>query len=185
MDKVKKLYSKLLDAYNDIQDKFKQYYTVGINSAAKFVWSDKKITEEEGFSDEYMQSKSAYTFGMSHFKLINSEYNKQRRFVKANISQPFCGRLTERFGTIVEQYRKYEIKKEFNSELNSSREKIHDFTGILEHDYEIFNLLNKGPNFIPTISHNEVESKEAIVNIVINSLQQYSKSITHAKAQQY
>ena len=185
MDKVKKLYSKLLDAYNDIQDKFKQYYTVGINSAAKFVWSDKKITEEEGFSDEYMQSKSAYTFGMSHFKLINSEYNKQRRFVKSNISQPFCGRLTERFGTIVEQYRKYEIKKEFNSELNSSREKIHDFTGILEHDYEIFNLLNKGPNFIPTISHNEVESKEAIVNKVINSLQQYSKSITHAKAQQY
>ena len=185
MDKVKKLYSKLLDAYNDIQDKFKQYYTVGINSAAKFVWSDKKITEEEGFSDEYMQSKSAYTFGMSHFKLINSEYNKQRRFIKANISQPFCGRLTERFGTIVEQCRKYEIKKEFNSELNSSREKIHDFTGILEHDYEIFNLLNKGPNFIPTISHNEVESKEAIVNKVINSLQQYSKSITHAKAQQY
>ena len=68
----------------------------------------KRLTEEEGFSDEYMQSKSAYTFGMSHFKLINSEYNKQRRFIKANISQPFCGRLTERFGTIVEQCRKYE-----------------------------------------------------------------------------
>ena len=49
MDKVKKLYSKLLDAYNDIQDKFKQYYTVGINSAAKFVWSDKKINRGRGF----------------------------------------------------------------------------------------------------------------------------------------
>ena len=60
MNKVKKFYSKLLDAYNDIQDKFKQYYTVGINSAAKFVWSDKKITEEEGVSDEYMHKKCIY-----------------------------------------------------------------------------------------------------------------------------
>ena len=132
-----------------------------------------------------MQSKNAYTFGMSHFKQIYSEYDKQRRYFKASISQPFYGRLTENFGIIVEQYRNYEIKKEFNSELNSSREKIHDFTGIVEQDNEIFNLWNKGPNFIPTISHKKVESKEAIVNKVVNSLKQYSKSITHVKTQQY
>ena len=94
-----------------------------------------------------------------HFKQINSQYKK-----KEFIRQPFYGRLNEIFGTIIYKHRTYEIEKELNNELNSNRERTNEITGIIDENHEIYNLLNKNPNFTATRRDQEIWSKRIIVN---------------------
>ena len=65
----------------------------------------------------------------------------------------FNNQIDKAFGSIIEKHRDDNIVHEYNSEINTDRKSVHNFTNIYL-GTETQKILNRGPNFIPTIKDN-------------------------------
>lgn len=185
MDRLKYLYSKLLTCHNDLQTKFNDFYKSGIDANATYKWANKTIVETENFPEAFIQDKLSYENCLKKFKTSKSRFDLRRRIYRSVIKQPFTSRLNFKFSNIIHTHRTIQIKDEFSNELKKSRARVHDFTGLLDKHEEIYKILVKGPNFIPTTMDSDKDTCKEIRKNIIEALHKYSNKATHEKTSTY
>ena len=185
MDRLKYLYSKLLTCQNDLQTKFNDFYKSGIDANATYKWANKTIVETENFPEAFIQDKLSYENCLKKFKTSKSRFDLRRRIYRSVIKQPFTSRLNFKFSNIIHTHRTIQIKIEFSNELKKSRARVHDFTGLLDKHEEIYKILVKGPNFIPTTMNSDKDTCKEIRKNIIEALHKYSIKATHEKTSTY
>ena len=147
-----------------------------------YEWADKKLTTVKTFPEIFIENRKVYEDSMTTFKILKSRYDKQRRYFRSVIKQPFASNLSEKFSHIIQNHRNEQMNVEFKYEISKNRDRVHDFTGILKENGDLNKILGKGPNFIPATGHNDGNVFRDITQNVINALCDYSHTITHTKA---
>lgn len=168
--------TKLFSKYDDLQQKFTKFYQSGIDTTATYVIKNKTILEEIDFPESFLTYKQDYEIAMVEFKCLKEQYNKQR-FRSTNYYKIFNNRLDYKLNNIVKTYRNNSITTEFNNELIKTRTVVHNFTNMkLEND--LYNIIVKGPNFIPTIQNNNGSISKECINNINEVLSRYTKALT-------
>ena len=135
MNLLKALRVKLYNSYDRLQDSFKDYFHTGMQTDAIYVSKDKTLTCKEEFSDSFIQKQRKYLYNIEQFSKSKYLFNKQRNRILWNKLQErntwnFNNQIDKAFGSIIEKHRNDSIVHEYNSEINTDRKSVHNFTNI-------------------------------------------------------
>ena len=89
--------------------------------------------------------------------------------------------IDKAFGSIIEKHRDDSIAHEYNSEINTDRKSVHNFTNIYlgTQFHNIYlgtgtqKILNRGPKFIPTIKDNGNNKQEKYKYEILEAVDNY------------
>lgn len=183
MKSLKALQHKLFQSYDNLQEKFKDYYVTGLSTNEVYNYKNKSMTCNQTFSEDFLINKDKYHEAFTQYIQNKNKYNHQvytmfwKNLDRLKLWKHNC-QINKKFSDIVKKHRTFTMQVEYDEEVRKTRKTVHNFTSLVINE-QLNKLLGKGPNFIPTKTDTTNNFNDTYKNRIFNTLSEYSKKETN------